>query len=326
MSQIWITRAHMKALLAEAKDDALLYPLFVTAAYTGMRLGDICTLRWAAIDFEAGTIAVPTTTPRRTVSLTLLAPLRTVLEAQRPKSATRPRGAVFPEAAHRYTFTNERGHHTLRGTLLLGAKIHLARVLSPPTPSTTTKTTAAQPADLPDPATVEQRVRAARFTAKKTARIVQTYALFRQGLSYTRIAAQTGGRKGQCSEDLHTLERLLGCALRPGVGAKPTTRGDLARAAHDRGYGWRSFRPAFCLMALDSGIPTETIEQIVGRDILAQTLRRRHDAVGLAALDDLASRALSLLSSTVLNSPVLDRTRTRIAAALKTLGYRNLRS
>ena len=324
MSQKVMTRAQLRAFLAEAKGDALLYPLFVTAVYTGMRLGDVCTLRWAAIDFEAGTITVPTTTPRKTVPLTLLAPLRTVLETQRPKGATKPRGAVFPEAAHRYTFTNEHGHHTLRGALLLGAKIHLARVLAPPT--ATTKTTAAPPADLPDSATVEQRVKAARFTAKKTARIVQTYALFRQGLSYTRIAAQTGGRKGQCSEDLHTLERLLGRALRPGGGAKPTTRGDLARAAHDGGYGWRSFRPAFCLMALDSGIPTETIEQIVGRDILAQTLRRRHDAVGLAALDDLASRALSLLSSTVLNSPVLDRTRTRISAALKSLGYRNERS
>ena len=105
-------------------------------------------------------------------------------------------------------------------------------------------------------------------------------------------------------------------------------------------------------MALDSGIPTETIEQIVGRDILTQTLRRRHDAVDLAALDDLATRALTLARGALtsrqttlintllhaagveseakttnpkralalLSSAVLDRTRTRIATALKNLG------
>lgn len=348
-----LTRAQIKALLAEAKDDALLHPLLVTAVYTGMRLGDICTLRWSAVDFEQGTIAVPTTTPRRTVALTLFPALRTVLEAQRDGAAgkaprPKPRGYVFPDAARRYTFTNEQGHHTLRGALLLGAKIHLARVLAPPPPDTKTRATPSD--DLPDTATVEQRVKAARFTAKKTARIVQTYTLFRQGLSYSQISAQVGCRKGQCSEDLHALETLLGRPLRPGA-TSATTRGDLVRATRDGGSGWRSFRPVFCQMALDSGVPTATIEQIVGRDILARTLRRWHDTADLAALDDLATRALSLARGAItsrqtalvnavlhaagveteesapdpkralalLSSAVLDRTRTRIAAALRTL-------
>ena len=116
-------------------------------------------------------------------------------------------------------------------------------------------------------------------------------------------------------------------------------------------YGWRSFRPVFCLLALEAGLPTETIEQVVGRATLAQTLKYLHDTKDLPATGGLASRALALARDVItprqtalvnavlhaagieaeadpdpkralslLGTAVVNKTRARITAALRAAG------
>ncbi len=353
-----LTRNQLKAILDAARRNALLHPLLTAAAYTGLRLGNLCNLRWSAVDLAAGCVTVPATTAHRTVKLPILPPLRAVLEKQRA-SCGKSRVFVFPEAARRYNSRNEHGVPSLRGALLTGAKACIGQALTAaPLPAKPDEAKPLQP--VPD---VMALIQKAGFAPQKADRIATTYRLFQEGRSYSQIAAVTGRSKGQCSEDLHTVETLVGRRLRPGKPplAQPRrTTADLiqltrraAKGAPRRTslYGWRSFRPAFCLLALEAGIPTETIEQVVGRATLAQALRYLHDTKDVPAAGGLASRALALARDVItprqtalvnavlhaagieaeadpdpkralslLGTAVVNRTRARIAAALRAAG------
>ncbi len=358
-TRIPLTRSQLKAVFDAARHDALLYPLLVAAAYTGLRLGDLCNLKWAAVDLAAGLVTVPATTARQFATLPILPPLRAVLEEQRARCDT-SRVFVFPEAARRYNYKNGHGIHSLRGTLLVGAKVFIGQALNAPPPSARLDAATSLPS-LPD---VMAHIQKARFAAAKAARMATTYRLFLEGRSYAQIAAVTGRGKGQCSEDLHAVETLVGRRLRPGR----VRHARNARAAADliqltrrasggasrqtSLYGWRSFRPAFCLLALEAGIPTGTIEQVVGRATMAQTLKDLHDAKDADTAGGFASRALALARDVItpkqtalvnavlhaagieaeeadpkralslLGTAVVNKTRARIAAALRSAGIK----
>lgn len=354
-----LTRGQVKALLEVARGDALLHPLLVAAVYTGLRLGDLCNLRWSAVDFTAGRIAVPATTAGRHVLLPLLPPLRDLLDARRAQGGT-PRAFIFPEAARRYNYVNAHGVHSLRGALLTRAKVLIARALAAAPPARG-REKGAPPPPVPD---VVARIRGAGFAPSKATRIATTYELFHAGRTYSQIAAVTGRSKGQCSEDLRAVERLLGRRLRPGGAAgggrataaallQATRRADAPAARQTSLYGWRSLRPAFCQLALDEGLPLAAVEPIVGRTALAEALRRRHEEQEEGAAGGLAARALARAREVItprqtaflnavlhaagvaaeadpdprralslLGTAVVEKTKSRIAAALKAAGIR----
>ena len=353
-----LTQNQLKAILDAARRDDLLHPLLTAAAYTGLRLGDLCNLKWSAVDLAAGFVTVPATTTHQTVKLPILPPLREVFES-RHASRDKNRVFVFPEAARRYNSRNEHGVPTLRGSLLTGVKVFIGQALNAvPLPDKPDEAKSLPP--VPD---VMVQIQNAGFTPRKATRIATTYRLFREGRSYSQITAVTGRSKGQCSEDLHTVETLIGYRLRPG---KPlhapnaptsvdliqlTRRATQGAPRQTSLYGWRSFRPVFCLLALEAGLPTETIEQVVGRATLAQTLKYLHDTKDLPATGGLASRALALARDVItprqtalvnavlhaagieaeadpdpkralslLGTAVVNKTRARITAALRAAG------
>ena len=353
-----LTRNQLKAILDAARHDALLHPLLTAAAYTGLRLGDLCNLKWSAVDLAAGCVTIPATTAHQYVKLPILPPLRAIFEKQRA-SCGKHRLFVFPEAARRYNSRNEHGVPSLRGSLLTGAKVCIGQALNAaPLPAKPDETK-----PLPSVPDVMAQIQKAGFAPRKAARIATTYRLFREGHSYSQITAVTGRSKGQCSEDLHTVETLVGHRLRPGKplhAPNSRTTVDLIQltrhATHGASrqtslYGWRSFRPAFCLLALEAGIPTETIEQVVGRATLAQALKYLHDTKDVPATGGLASRALALARDVItpkqtalvnavlhaagieveadpdpkralslLGTAVVNKTRARITAALRAAG------
>ena len=124
-----LSQNQLKAILDAARRDDLLHPLLTAAAYTGLRLGDLCNLKWSAVDLAAGFVTVPATTTHQTVKLPILPPLREVLES-RHASRDKSRVFVFPEAARRYNSRNEHGVPTLRGSLLTGVKVFIGQALN----------------------------------------------------------------------------------------------------------------------------------------------------------------------------------------------------
>lgn len=53
---VW-TPAQLRAFLTYVRQDRF-YPLYVLAATTGLRRGELCGLRWPALDLDAGTVSV----------------------------------------------------------------------------------------------------------------------------------------------------------------------------------------------------------------------------------------------------------------------------
>ncbi len=89
------TPDELQKLLTAAKDDEFMYPLIVTAACTGMRRGDVCSLKWAEVDLDAGMLMVKTSKTGGNVEIPIFAPLQAVL-----KGLGKPgKGFVYPEAA-----------------------------------------------------------------------------------------------------------------------------------------------------------------------------------------------------------------------------------
>ena len=86
------TREQEKAIFAAAAKVGKGWPLAcLIARHTGLRYGDIATLKWGAIDFDRGVIAVrPRKTARHGVAVVIpmVAPLRAALAAERGESAS----------------------------------------------------------------------------------------------------------------------------------------------------------------------------------------------------------------------------------------------
>ncbi len=57
----------------------ILHPLIVCAAYSGLRRGDVCRLKWAAVDLQASELVLRTSKTGERVAIPILPPLREVL-------------------------------------------------------------------------------------------------------------------------------------------------------------------------------------------------------------------------------------------------------
>ncbi|KAA6447554.1 site-specific integrase [Bacillus swezeyi] len=69
--------AHFLSIIRDHQMDIRDYPMFFTLAYTGMRAGELCALKWSDIDFEEQTISITKTyyNPRNVIKeYTLLTP------------------------------------------------------------------------------------------------------------------------------------------------------------------------------------------------------------------------------------------------------------
>ena len=95
-----LSETELERLLAEAKKDPLLYSLTVTAVCTGLRLGDVCNLRWDSVSLSEGVINVITRKTGAEVTVPILPLFRTVLESALAEKADNE--FVFPDAARPY--------------------------------------------------------------------------------------------------------------------------------------------------------------------------------------------------------------------------------
>ena len=64
-----LSREQVQSLFDLSREDKFFHPLIVTAACTGMRLGDVCNLKWSAVDLDAGSIVVTTTRTNQQIEI-----------------------------------------------------------------------------------------------------------------------------------------------------------------------------------------------------------------------------------------------------------------
>jgi integrase len=102
LSRRAFTVEEIKLLYEKASSDFWRY--MVMAGYTtGLRLGDLVTLRWGAVDFGSKTIHLTTRKTERPMHIPMAAVLVSFLDQQRPKAGKiSPAAFIWPEHAKAY--------------------------------------------------------------------------------------------------------------------------------------------------------------------------------------------------------------------------------
>jgi integrase len=279
-----LTVEELVHLYETARPDPMLYGLTVCAACTGMRIGDVCHLRWQSVDLKNGWVRVTTSKTGVAVEIPIFDKLREVLESA---LANKKEGDVyvFPEAARMSDGVKDpadpKGKRFLmkpnHNGIIYRGKTLFARAFASRPKKTLSKKVADKPVclNLADVfIRVSNAVSDAGFPAVKRDRILDSLTRYAKGQSYRTIEAETGRQRGQTSEDLHDAEKVSGLTLRQGASVKTgrdlkTLIGD-TQQKRDRGchkaslLGWHNLRGTFVVMALDGGIPQEMVMRCTG--------------------------------------------------------------
>jgi len=257
------TPDELKALLKAGSDDAFMYPLIVTAACTGMRRGDVCGLRWSAVDMEGRMLAVKTSKTEADTEIPIFPPLMAVLEERKGKHA----GYVFPEAAAMLKESPD-------GLTWRFKKI-VARAFEDDT------------GDMPAPipcAKIEAEARAAIVEntpeGDRRARLLDVFGRYCAGASLREIVTATGYCKATVSGDLHHVQDMIGkpfmrvqaksvkASIRRVTQAK-REQGKRAASVRD----WHALRATWVTLALAAGVPVELVRRVTGHATVETVLK-----------------------------------------------------
>lgn len=274
------TVSELSALFEGARDDAFLYPLVVTAACTGLRRGDVCRLKWSAVDLKNNVVAVKTSKTGATVEIPIFKPLREVLES------------ALAEKKDKAVYVWPVAEALLRGNpdrLTWLFKRLLAKVLS----DTKTRGDAQV---VPEPqvervrlADVLDEVRNAvdsRVASPQRERIVNSLRLYAAGVSVREIEKQTGQARSGVSLDLHRAEKVSGRLFMPKFGdggmtakiSRVTRAGDpdeelVGRARRGSTLDWHALRVTWVTLALSAGVPIEVARLVTGHKTVEVVLK-----------------------------------------------------
>ena len=298
-----LDRAQLRQLFEAAKSDPLLYALTVTAASTGLRIGDVCTLLWKDVDLAAKSPVVYLTTAKTGAIVAVpifdycpgspdyepdLGEFRRVLEAALAESKDGDK-YVFPAAARLYlqTKTNADGreHYPGRDQIYAKGKALFARalfsdeaeVVAPGDGEKTGKEVLAAIAD-------------AAWSDERKKRVSTIYTMRMGGANYGAITAATGCAKSTISTDLAAAAELVGAPANT-RSSKPTIRALLkhtrqGRAAGKRSasiYSWHSLRGSFVVFMKDAGVPLDVIRLLVGHETVDMTMQYINPTQKIAA-------------------------------------------
>ena len=267
-----LTVEQLACLYETARPDPFIYPLVVCAACTGMRIGDVCRLRWQCVDLKNGWIRVATSKTGVQIEVPLFDALRKVL-----KSAVRTDSPyVWPDAANMYE--NNLTGITYRGKCLFARAFAEDAQGTSKSPVLTSGRVGLNDAMRQ----VIEAVEGAGFAPEKRDRILDTLARYGRGESYRTIQKATGRARSVTSEDLSEAEVVSGINIRKGPTHKTghDLKSLIKRTRQKRGdgrlsasiLGWHNLRGTFVVLALQEGIPFEMVAKCTGHTT-AKTVR-----------------------------------------------------
>ena len=272
--RIPLTDEQLEKIIEEAKksEDKFLHPITVCAAWTGLRIGDVCCLKWEDVYLNEGRISVITSKCGIRVDLPIFPELQKVLESALAEKED-GEAYVFPEAASMYI--HNRSGIRYRGKLLFAkALFGEDPVEEPPTEVVN---------GVPKPPMTESEVLAAidacpKFFAAKKEKTKEVYLRYKRGESYSAISKALGYSRGQINGYLADVEKCTGEKILPGT-PKSNIRTQLAktRREHKTGknavsvYGWHSLRATYVVRAHERHIPDEMIRAAVGHTTFETT-------------------------------------------------------
>lgn len=290
VSRVPLTAQQTQALFDAARDDERLYQLVIATACTGMRIGDVCNLKWADIDMREGLISVTTAKTGSQVTLPIFELLADVLRKRSALSGDGKAASpfVFPDMAAQYASNPD--------WIFKAIKPYFARaVYGEGVVERKNAVEVVAPKPEGDPKPLEAVIDGARFAPQKKERMLEIYKMRKAGTVCKDIAETLGIAKGQVSDYLREAEELTGETLRPMTAKLKSPRltnmelANLTRKERATGkraasiYGWHSLRATFVVLAIEAGVPLPDVQKIVGHSTAETTMQyfnpvRKHTA------------------------------------------------
>ena len=260
------TAGELAALFEAARPDPFLHPLVICTACSGLRLGDVCGLKWGSVDLRAGVLSVKTSKTGASVQIPIFDSLRAVLETA---LAEREPGAVYvwPDAARMHK-VNPTGLTRRFKRLVVSIMADPEEAQDAPQDAQDAPGRVTLADVLPEVLNAVQ----AKLDGLRRDRVTETAKLYAQGVSIREIEKRTGRARSVVSADLHEAERLAGVRFMPekargGVKDKVArlTRLDApGRAQRASVSDWHSLRTTWVTLALAAGVPVELCKLVTG--------------------------------------------------------------
>jgi integrase len=249
------TPEELKVLLETAREDIFMYPLIIAAACTGMRRGDVCALRWSAVDLKSGMLAVKTSKTKAEVEIPIFGPLFSVLKESRGNRSE----YVFPQAARML-------HENPTGLSLRFKKI-VTKAFSGGNNTTLPPIVPAAEVEEEGVAAIMEKIP----EGKRRNRMIEVFQRYCGGQSIRQIE-QLGFNKATISADLHAVQEMIGHTFLPPKQG-PSIKADIdrvTRVAREHGKkaasirDWHALRSTFVTLALAAGVPVELVRRVTG--------------------------------------------------------------
>lgn len=274
-----LTEEQIERLYDVSRSDEFFYPLIVCAACTGMRIGDVCNLKWASVDLKNRVIDAITSKTGTPITLPIFERLLPILELANTESHNE---FVFPKAAEMYNGKK-------RTRIIRGVKPYFARaVFGDQAKAIEDAQIEGEPLEKKSPEEVLQMIDKANWAEQKRTRVHEIFERFSNGEKIKDIAAAMSLNKGMVSDYLKNVEKLTGETYRPQAKRRSLKckskreLTELTRKDREIGqysgslYGWHSLRASFVIIALEHGVPDADVKKIVGHTDLNTTLRKYH--------------------------------------------------
>jgi integrase len=251
--RIPFTEAELEKIFDGAKNDALMYPLLVTAACTGMRRGDICLLEWSSVDLKKGEINVSAAKTGERLRIPIFPRLRSVL-APRVGNGSK---LVFPEAAQ--MLKNNPGGLSYRCKVIMARALDEVPISNVDVPS----------ANIVNEGVAEIRSNVPEGTRRD--RMIDVLRRYVDGQGIRTIEKEIGASRSNISNDLHAVECWTGKTIMrekaPNIKAAIARTTQAKRDKGPRSASVRDFhamRTSFVTLALTRGTPIELVKKITG--------------------------------------------------------------
>ncbi len=283
----------LEAIISAAREvDPELHPVIVAAACTALRRGDVCKLRWEAVDLVEGFVTVKTSKTGETVDIPIFPPFRVVLEEA---AAMRKNGVpyVWPKIALAYARNADGLNFRLRKVLAAAGFVRPKRARNGNEEEDGSGNSGKyySAADTESAAAmVEDGMEREGWTAARMSKARHILALHNEGKNGKEIAEEIGISRGGVSTYLHEMEAAGKVAIVSAPKRDTPARATLAEIGDGeqrklRGSlcGWHSFRTTFCTLALANGVPMEILRKITGHRT-AEIVLKHYDRRGRDAM------------------------------------------
>ena len=296
------TTAELNRIVQAAADDDFLRPLIVCAICSAMRRGDVCRLRWGAVDLARGMLRVKTAKTGADVSIPILPPLRRELEKARAALPRKPEpdvsAFVWPPAARTYADSPDTLDRLLKAVMVK------AGMVAPPKISAENqrKLEELEPRELQR--RIQKTVREApgwsQERRQRTAEICHSYL---SGRSLKTVADRLDVSPALVSTRLNEMETLTGARIVRRAASAPVAdtlaakSPDVRRLKSGSVRGWHSFRTGWITAALAAGVPVELVRRVSGHtavDVILKHYFRPNEAQLQEAIAAPMARALAL--------------------------------